>query len=262
MDQTTGYETIKTEMSEGIGRLIFNRPDSLNSFNEKMTVEIQSVLKTFSKDHNVRCVAITGNGRAFSAGQDVKELGPETSFLEALKLRYNPIITLISEMPKPVIALINGVAAGAGMSVALACDFKIMNSSAKLIQAFVKIGLVPDSGSTFFLQRIVGRSKAFELAAMGNEILAEDALKLGLVNRVSDEKSFHEESQKILELFARGPTKAYSLIKKALDYSSTAPLSMSLEYEAYMQEIAGRTEDAHEGAKAFVEKRAPHFKGK
>jgi len=165
-------------------------------------------------------------------------------------------------MQKPVVALINGVAAGAGMSVALACDFKIMSEKAKLIQAFVRIGLVPDSGSSFFLPRLVGYSKAFELAALGNEISAGDALKLGIVNRVFPEEKFLDESQRILEQFANGPTKAYSLIKKLLDYSSSASLEQSLEYEAYMQEIAGQSEDAQAALKAFIDKRPTTFKGR
>ena len=256
------FETVKVAVANGIGRLTMDREDSLNAFNEKMTSEIHSVLKSFSADQNIRCVAITGNGRAFSAGQDLKEVRPGTSFSESLKRRYNPIISRITGMEKPVVALVNGVAAGAGMSLALACDFKIMSSSAKLIQAFVKIGLVPDSGSSYFLPRLVGYTKAFELAALGSELSAEEALRLGVVNRIFPEEEFAKESGKILKHFANGPTKAYSLIKRMLKHSSTSSLEESLEYEAYMQEIAGRTEDAREATRAFVEKRPPSYKGK
>jgi len=259
---THDFETVEIKIEDGVGKLILNRPDSLNAFNEKMTNEIQATLKNFVRDENVRCVAITGNGRAFSAGQDLKEISSGTSFSDLLKRRYNPIIMLIAGMQKPVVALINGIAAGAGMSLGLACDFRIMNSNAKLIQAFVKIGLVPDSGSSFFLPRLVGYSKAFELAALGNEISADEALRLGIVNRVFSEEIFAKESQKILENFASGPTKAFSLMKRAMIFSATTTLDRSLEYEAYMQEIAGRTDDAHEGVKAFIEKRAPNFRGK
>ncbi|HQT90797.1 MAG TPA: enoyl-CoA hydratase-related protein [Candidatus Kryptobacter bacterium] len=256
------FETVKVVVEDGIGRLTLDRQDSLNAFNEKMTSEIQSVLKSFSADQNIRCVAITGNGRAFSAGQDLKEVRPGTSFAESLKRRYNPIISQITGMEKPVVALVNGVAAGAGMSLALACDFKVMSSSAKLIQAFVKIGLVPDSGSSYFLPRLVGYTKAFELATLGSEVSAEEALRLGVVNRVFPDEDFAEESGKILKYFANGPTKAYSLIKRMLKHSSTSSLEESLEYEAYMQEIAGRTEDAREATRAFVEKRPPSYRGK
>ncbi len=262
MDKAAGFETIKVEIKDGVGTLTLSRPDSLNAFNEKMTSEILAVLKDFARDEKVRCVAITGEGRAFSAGQDLKEVDSGTSFYESLRRRYNPIIMLITGMQKPVVALINGVAAGAGMSLALACDFRIMRSGAHLIQAFVKIGLIPDSGSSFFLPRLVGYSKAFELAALGNEISADEALKLGIVNRVFGEESFPAESRKILENFAAGPTRAYSLLKRAMNFSLTATLHQSLDYESYMQEIAGRTDDAHEGIKAFAEKRSFVFKGK
>ncbi|MFZ1081839.1 MAG: enoyl-CoA hydratase-related protein [Candidatus Kryptoniota bacterium] len=255
------FETVRIEIENSIGRLTMNRPESLNAFNEKLTFEIQSALKNFSNDKNVRCVAITGSGRAFSAGQDLKE-ELTINFSEMLERRYNPIIKLITGMQKPVVALINGIAAGAGMSLALACDFKIMSAGAKLAQAFVKIGLVPDSGSSYFLARLVGYSKAFELAALGGEISADEALKLGIVNRVFHDDKFCNESAEILKQFASGPTKAYSLIKKMLNYSAGASLEQSLDYEAYMQEIAGRSEDAREGRKAFVEKRSPTFKGK
>ncbi len=256
------FETVRVAVENGIGRLTLNRPDSLNAFSEKMTTEIQTVLKSFSADKGVRCVAITGTGRAFSAGQDLKEISPGRSFADSLKRRYNPIIRQITGMEKPVVALINGVAAGAGMSLALACDFRIMSSGAKLIQAFVKIGLVPDSGSSFFLPRMVGYAKAFEFAALGSEVSAEEAMRLGIVNRVFPDEKFADESEKILTHFANGPTRAYSLIKKALKHSAESSLEESLEYEAYMQEIAGRTEDAREATKAFVEKRPPDFKGK
>jgi len=256
------YETINAEVGNGIGVLTMNRPESLIAVNEKMAFEIQSVLKNFSRDKDVRCVAITGCGRAFSAGQDLKEISEGTSFSDLFKCRYNPTIILIAEMQKPVAALINGVAAGAGMSISLACDFEIMSESAKLVQVFSRIGLVPDSGASFFLPGLVGRSKAFELAALDGELSADEALKLGIVNCVFHDEKFLDESMKILGQFANGPTKAYSLIKKMLNHSSGASIEESLEYEVYLQEIASRTADAREGIKAFVEKRPPSFRGK
>lgn len=256
------FETIKVAVSEGIGRLTLNRPESLNAFNEKMTAEIQTALKELSADRSVRCLAITGSGRAFSSGQDLKEVEPGKSFAESLRRRYNPIIRLIAGMEKPAVALVNGVAAGAGMSLVLACDFRIMSSSAIMVQAFVRIGLVPDSGSSYFLPRLVGFARAFEMSALGEEITAAEALGLGIVNRVFPDNKFAAESEKILERFSNGPTKSYSILKKMLKQTAVYSLEQSLEYEAYMQEIAGRTEDAREATKAFVEKRSPTFKGK
>ncbi len=256
------FETIKVSVGEGVGRLTLDRPDSLNAFNEKMTAEMQTALKELSADRSVRCVAITGSGRAFSSGQDLKEVSHAKSFADSLRRRYNPIVRLITGMEKPAVALVNGVAAGAGMSLALSCDFRIMSASSKLIQAFVRVGLVPDSGSSYFLPRLVGYAKAFELAALGEEVTAEEALRLGIVNRVFPDGKFAAESEKILSRFANGPTKAYSTMKKMLKHSAVYSLEQTLEYEAYMQEIAGRTEDAREATKAFVEKRPPVFKGK
>lgn len=256
------FEAITVEIGDGIGKLTLNRPDSLNAFNEKMTAEIQFALKSLSSDESIRCVAVTGRGRAFSAGHDLKEIAPGSSFSDSLKRRYNPIIRLITNMPKPVVALVNGIAAGAGMSLALACDFRVMSAGAKLLQAFVRIGLVPDSGSSYFLPRLVGYARAFEFAALGNEILPEEALNLGIVNRVFPEEIFYEEAGRILESFAKGPTRAYSLMKRMLNRAPGFSLEQSLDYEAYMQEIAGRTEDAQEAIKAFIEKRRPKFKGK
>ncbi len=255
------FETISVEIGEGIGRLTMNRPDSLNALNDKMTTDIQIALKELSADRSVRCVSITGSGRAFSSGQDLKEASQLKSFADSLRKRYHPIIKLVTGMEKPVIALVNGVAAGAGMSLALSCDYRIMTSSSKLIQAFVRIGLVPDSGSTFFLPRFVGYAKAFELAALGEEISSEEALRLGIVNRVFPDNKFVAESEKILARFASGPTKAYSTIKKMLRHSAVYSLEQTLEYEAYMQEISGRTEDAKEATQAFIEKRPPVFRG-
>lgn len=262
MRESGDFETVTLETGNGIGRLTMNRPGSFNAFNEKMATEFQLALKELSGDEETRCVAITGNGRAFSAGQDLKEVQPGGSFYLLVRRRYNQIIKLITGMQKPVVALVNGVAAGAGMGIALACDFRIMSSGALFIQAFVRIGLVPDSGSSFFLPRMVGYAKAFELAALGSEVAPQEALNLGIVNRVFPEELFHQEATKILEDFAKGPTKAYALTKRMLMRSTAFSLDQSLEYEAIMQEIAGRTEDAQEAIKAFIDKRPPVFKGR
>ncbi len=262
MSKRPDFETVTLETGSGIGRLAMNRPDSFNAFNEKMAAEFQLALKELSGDEEIRCVAITGSGRAFSAGQDLKEVQPGSSFSALVRRRYNPIIKLITGMQKPVVALVNGVAAGAGMGIALASDFRIMSSSARFIQAFIRIGLVPDSGSSFFLPRLVGYGKAFELAALGSEVSPQEALNLGIVNRVFPEEVFYQEAQKILDDFAKGPTEAYALTKRMLKRSLGSSLDQSLEYEALMQEIAGRTEDAQEAIKAFIGRRPPVFKGR
>lgn len=256
------FETIQYAVGNGIGRLTLNRPDSLNAFNDKMAAEMYTALKELSADRSARCVAITATGKSFCSGRDLKELSPGKSYAELLRHRYNPIIRIITGMEKPVVALIGGSAAGAGMSLALACDFRVMSASARLRQDFIDVGLVPDSGSSYFLPRIVGYAKAFELAAFGEEITAEEALKLGIVNRVLPDNKFDEESGKILRRFSDGPTKAYSFMKKMLKHSAVYSLEQTLEYEAYMQEIAGRTEDAREATDAVVQKQTPTFKGR
>ncbi len=255
------YETIIVAVRNGIGKLTMNRPDSLNALNEKMTDEIRTGLNDLSRDPAVRCVAITGKGKAFSSGQDLRELSSGRSPAEFLRRRYNPIVRLLTGMEKPVVALVNGVAAGAGMSLALACDFRIMSAGAKMVQAFVRIGLVPDSGASFFMPRLLGAAKAFELAALGEDITSQDALRLGIVNRVFPDDDFVEESEKMLLRFASGPTRAYVFIKKLLADSGASSLEECLEREAACQEIVGRTEDALEGTTAFLEKRRPSFKG-
>ncbi len=256
------FETVGLAVADGIGRLTLNRPESLNAFNDKMAAEMYTALKELSADRSVRCVAITGNGRSFCLGRDLTELTPGKSFAELLRHRYNPIIRIITGMEKPAVALVNGDASGAGMSLALACDFRIMAASARLTQDFIKVGLVPDSGSSYFLPRLVGYAKAFELSALGEEITAGAALNLGIINRVFPDSKFEEESGKILRRLSDGPTKAFSFMKKMLKISAVYSLEQTLEYEAYMQEIAGRTEDARDATEAAVQKRTPTFKGK
>ncbi len=256
------YRTIKVVSEAGGATLFLSRPQFLNAIDEEMGSELQTALKLLSHDEKVRCVAITGEGQAFPAGQDVKEIREGTSFGELVRKRYNPVIKLMIQMEKPVVAVVNGIAAGAGTTLALACDFRIMSSSAKLIQAFVRIGLVPDSGSSYFLPRMVGYARASDLAALGDEISSEEAMRLGLVNRVFAAEKLADESRKLLDRFSKGPAKAYALMKRSLNHCSTASLEESLDYEAYMREIAGRTANAREGIKAFVGKRAPSFDGK
>ncbi|MBO8172403.1 MAG: enoyl-CoA hydratase/isomerase family protein [Bacillaceae bacterium] len=257
------YETIKYEVEQGICRIILNRPDVLNSFNAKMNKEVTDAFKQAGKDPDVRVIVLTGEGRAFSAGEDLANVqGDDFSYGDTLRKRYNPMIKQIASTEKPVIAAINGVAAGAGASAALACDFRIATRKASIIMAFVNIGLVPDSGAMYYLPRLVGMSKAIEMAYLGDKVTADEAHRIGLVNAVADEDHFEEEVNRLATRLAHSATKAIGLIKRALYHNMEVGLEDALEYEAYCQEIAGNTEDHKEGVDAFFNKRKPEFKGR
>ncbi len=263
---TASFETILCSVSNGTCAITLNRPEVYNAFNEKMKREINDALKESEKDASVRCLIIRGAGdKAFCSGQDLKEhSGNESkrSLKESLEKSYNPMIHRIRTMEKPVIGMINGVAAGAGLSLALACDYRIMADSAKLIEVFIRIGLVPDSGSHWFLPRLVGMAKAFEYSALGDDISAAEAEKVGLVNKVVPFTELEKETMKIAERLSKAPTKAIGLIKRALNKALTSDLDSLLQYEATMQEIVSHTEDHKEGVRAFLEKRPAEFQGK
>ena len=257
------YETIHYEVSEGVAILTMNRPDKFNVFNERMNKEITDALKQAQKDPEVRCILLTGAGRAFNAGQDLGDvLGGDVDFGGFLRNRYNPMILQFQKTEKPIIAAINGVAAGAGMSIALACDIRLASDKASLVNAFVNIGLVPDSGGCYYLPRIVGMGKALELAMTGEKVPAEEALRLGLVNQVYPTEQFWEESLAYARKLAALPTRGIGLIKRTMYKGLELGLEETLEYEAYAQEIAGQTADYKEGVNAFMEKRAPRFTGR
>ena len=258
-------ETILTELSGGIFTITLNRPDVFNAFNEQLTTDLQEALKEASKNDAIRVVVLTGAGKAFCSGQDLKDApsgGGQRSLRDSLERRYNPLIRAMRKLPKPIIASVNGVAAGAGASLALACDYRIMSESAKLIEVFVRIGLVPDSGSSWFLVKNVGVAKAFELAATGEDIPAAKAVELSLANIVVAPDQLESETRKIAEMFATGPTKAYGYIKRMMDRVATMTLDEALDYEVFMQEAAGRTEDYANSVAAFREKRKPEHKGR
>lgn len=258
------YTTLTYEIKENTAWITLNRPDVLNAFNEEMTTELLNVLKAAGKDESVRCLVITGAGRGFCSGQDLKShSGDEKrSLKDSLVRRYNPIIRRMRNTDKPIVAMINGVAAGAGCSLALACDMRVMAESAGLIEVFIRIGLVPDSGSHWFLVRNVGLAKAFELAALGDKIDAQQALELGLVNKIAPDDTLQKETEALAHRLAASPTRAIGLIKRALNKAVHSDLDSILEYESYIQEIASMSEDHHEGVKAFIEKRKPEYKGK
>lgn len=257
------YQTLLYELAGGVVTITMNRPDVYNAFNEQMKSDMNDALKEAGKDQAVRCVVLRGAGdKAFCSGQDLKEhAGAKRSLKASLEKSYNPMVRKIRAMEKPVIGMINGVAAGAGCSLALACDMRIMSSSAKLIEVFVRIALVPDSGSHWFLPRLVGMARAFEYAATGRDIGAEEAGRVGLVNKVVPPEQLELETMTLANAFAQAPTKTIGLIKRTLNKSLSADLETILEYEATIQQIASETEDHREGVTAFLEKRPAVFRG-
>jgi 2-(1,2-epoxy-1,2-dihydrophenyl)acetyl-CoA isomerase len=262
------YETVLYGSAGGVATVTLNRPDNLNSLNTALTEELQKVLAEAAGDPDVRCVVITGAGRGFCAGADLAQLedaynaGEPPALGDMLRARYHPVIFPIVNMEKPVVASVNGVAAGAGASLALACDFRIASDKAKFFQAFVKVGLVPDSGSTYFLPRLVGIAKATELAMLGDIIDAQEALRIGMVTKVVPADDLVSETRAFAERLASGPTRAYALAKKALRFGAVMDLENSLEYEADLQNQVALTADHLEGVKAFMEKREPKFEGR
>jgi 2-(1,2-epoxy-1,2-dihydrophenyl)acetyl-CoA isomerase len=257
------YEFLVFEKNEGVATIKLNRPDVYNAVNDGITYELQDALKQAKKDEEIRVLVLTGEGKAFCSGQDLKDSGEKgnRSFSDSLHKRYNPIIKAMRELPKPVVCRLNGVAAGAGCSLALACDIIVAAEDAKLIEVFVNIGLVLDSGSSYFLPRLIGSARAFEMATMGTRIDGRQALEMGLVNRAVPMEQLDQAVREYTEYYAAAPTKAIGLMKKMLNRSQSSTLEQMLEYEAYCQEIAGRSDDYKEGVSAFLEKRKPEFRG-
>lgn len=258
------FEFLKYEVDNGIARITLNRPEVYNAFNDGMSYELQEALKLANKDTKVRVVVLTGEGKAFCSGQDLKasSKAEKRSFIESLHKRYNPIIRAMRNMPKPIVARLNGVAAGAGCSLALACDIIVAAEESMLVEVFVNIGLVLDSGSSYFLPRLIGSAKAFEMSTMGSRIKGQEAYELGLVNKVVPLEALDEAVKFYTDYYASAPTKAIGIMKKMLNKSGNASLDDMLDYEAYCQEIAGSTDDYKEGVNAFLEKRKADFKGK
>ncbi len=257
------FEFLKYDVKDGVATITLNRPDVYNALNNEITYELQAALKDATRNNEVRVVVLTGEGKAFCSGQDLKASSaePNRSFSDSIHKRYNPIIKAIRNLPKPVICRLNGVAAGAGCSFAIACDIVVASESAKLIEVFVNIGLVLDSGSSYFLPRLLGSSKAFELATMGTRVSGKEAEAIGLINKCVPDESLDEAVRVYTDYYAKAPTKAIGLMKKMLNKSQGATLSEMLDYEAYNQDIAGATFDHKEGVQAFLDKRLPEFKG-
>ncbi|MBN8585939.1 MAG: enoyl-CoA hydratase/isomerase family protein [Ignavibacteria bacterium] len=254
--------SILKETISGIMKITLNRPDSLNAFNSEMLFELQDAFKEALSD-DVRCVVLTGAGKGFCSGQDLKDFEAEKkTFKEAIETKYNPLITQIMTLPKPVICGINGVAAGAGLSLALACDFRIAVESAQLIEVFINVGLVPDSASSFTLPRIVGLSKAFQMCSTAERITGSEAKRLGIVNVcVQTPDVLAAALDKYSKKFSKMPTKALGMIKELVNNSYSRTLAEVLAAEAAAQDIAGNSNDYREGVNSFLEKRKPVFKG-
>ena len=255
--------SILFEIKNNIAFLTLNRPEKFNSFNRAMALELQQQLREADSDRSIRCVHITGAGKAFCAGQDLAEVvdvnGPGMD--KILVEHFNPVVTLIRNLSKPVVAAVNGVAAGAGANIALCCDIVVAAESASFIQAFSKIGLIPDSSGTYFLPRLIGFQKASALMMLGNKVSAADAEKNGMVYQVFPDDIFMEESVKVANTLSAMPTKALHYIKQALNSSLTQNLEQQLTTEDRFQQKAAATLDFTEGVQAFLEKRNPVFKG-
>ncbi|HXF82227.1 MAG TPA: enoyl-CoA hydratase-related protein [bacterium] len=256
-------ETIIAARADGVLTITLNRPEVLNAVNEQLASELHDALRDAARDTAVRCVVLTGAGRGFCSGADLRErAGSPVSYREHLDATFHPLIMTMRTMEKPLIAAVNGVAAGAGCSLALAADLRLASERASFIELFARIGLVPDSGSTWFLPRLVGLGKAFELTYTTDPVDAAEALRLGLVNRVVPHDELIAATTALAARLAAGPTKAYGLTKRALYYGQTATLEQSLAYEAQLQDIAGATADHREGVAAFLEKRPPAYEGR
>ncbi|MBK5213539.1 MAG: enoyl-CoA hydratase/isomerase family protein [Flavobacteriaceae bacterium] len=257
--------SITSKIENKVATLTLNRPEVFNSFNREMALLLQNELDECEKNPEVRAIVITGSGKAFCAGQDLKEVTStdlNPGFKKILEEHYNPIISRIRNIEKPIIGAINGVAAGAGANIALACDVIIASENASFIQAFSKIGLVPDSAGTFFLPRLIGFQKASALMMLGDKVSAQEAEKLGMVYKVVSSENFIEEVNSVAITLANMPTKALGLTKRLLNNSMKNSLEEQLHLESKLQIEAAQSEDYAEGVDAFVNKRKPNFKGR
>ncbi|MEZ4795733.1 MAG: enoyl-CoA hydratase-related protein [Flavobacteriaceae bacterium] len=257
--------SILLKIENKIAFITLNRPEVFNSFNREMALSLQSILDDCATNDEVRAIVLTGNGKAFCAGQDLKEVtSPELNpgFKKILEEHYNPIINRIRSIKKPIIGAINGVAAGAGANIALACDVVVAHEKVSFIQAFSLIGLIPDSAGTYFLPRLIGFQKAQALAMLGDKISAQDAEKMGMIYKVIPFENFENDVNQLASKLANMPTKALGMIKELFNKSMTNTLEDQLSLESNLQIEAAQSEDYAEGVAAFIEKRQPKFKGK
>ena len=252
------------EKIDAVGKITLNRPEKYNSFVREMALALQDALEKCEADDSIRCILITAVGKAFCAGQDLKEaIDPNRPEIEQIvREHYNPIIRKIREVEKPVIAGVNGVAAGAGANLALACDIVVASQSANFIQAFSKIGLIPDSGGTYFLPRLIGLPKATAIMMTGEPVSAEKAEKWGMIYAVYEDAEFESKSLELAQTISQMPTKGLGYTKKLLNHSLNNSLEDQLDLEAEIQALSAKSEDHQEGIQAFLEKRSPVFTGK
>lgn len=256
------FDDLGFEIEDGVAVITLNRPDKLNSFNNSMGSNLQTALDHCMENDEVRCVLLTGAGRGFCAGQDLEEaISGIAEIEEHVETKYNPIVRKIRAIEKPVIAAVNGVAAGAGANLAYCCDIVLATESAKFIQSFVNIGLIPDTGGTYFLPRLVGLHRASVMMMLGEKMTAEEAKDLGLVYKVFPDGELMNGAMELAKRMAQMPTRGLGLTKKALNYSLGNTLDEQLAVERDLQGMAGRTSDNAEGINAFLEKRKPVFKG-
>lgn len=255
---------IKTHIEGAVATITLDRPDKYNSINKPLALEIQRTLKLWRFNEQIRAIVLTGSGKAFCAGQDLAEImDPDGPKLDTIvKHHYNPIVQLLRDIEKPIVAAVNGVAAGAGANLALACDIVIATESSSFIQAFSKIGLIPDSGGTYTLPRLVGLQRASALMMLGDKVSAKDAEQMGMIYKCVPDEEFESYTQSIVTKLASMPTVGLGLTKRALNASYSNDLETQLKYEDMLQVTAGKTYDYEEGVSAFIEKRQPEFKGK
>ena len=256
-------DSIVFEKDGFVGKITLHRPEVFNSFNREMASLLHAILDQCREDPEVRAILLTGAGKAFCAGQDLQEVtGQDAPSLENIvNHTYNPTIKRLREIEKPIVCAVNGVAAGAGANIAIACDITVAKESASFVQAFSKIGLIPDSGGTYFLPRIIGRQRATALMMLSDKITAREAEEMGLIYKVFKDQDFDAEAMALAQRLAQLPTQALGLTKRALNYSLDNDLDKQLAIEEQLQSTAGNTYDYQEGVAAFLEKRKPVFKG-